>query len=190
MINFTDIKLGKIILVANQPHVVTYCYFSKVTKGKPTKKCKFKNLITGSNIDYTVKSGENFEEADYKKEKGTFMYNVGNDYSFMNSDTYETVELSSDAIGGKEGYLTEGMEVFIIYFNENPISVELPIKGSYKVVQTVEAAKGNTVSDVMKEATIETGMVVKVPAFIKEGEYIIMNIVEDECQGRDVDRKS
>ena len=189
MLNFTDIKLGKILVLNNQPHVVTYCYFSKVTKGKPTKKCKFKNLITGSNIDYTVKTGESFDEADYKKEKATFMYAAGDEYSFMLVETFETVDINKDMIGGKEGYLTEGLEVFVIYYNDNPISVELPIKVSLKVTYTTDAARGNTVSDVFKDAVVETGITVKVPGFIKNDEYVIINTVEDECQGRDVDRK-
>jgi elongation factor P len=189
MLNFPDIKLGSVVTFNNQPCVIVKCEFLRMQQRKPVKKCKLKNLVTGNNLDYSFKSGEDVEEADFRKDKASFMYATGDTYSFMINETYETVELPVDMLGGKEGYIKEGAEVNVIYFNDAPISVELPVKVSLKVTQTTDAAKGNTVSDVLKDAVLETGLTVKVPAFIKEGEYIIMNTVEDECQGRDVENK-
>jgi elongation factor P len=88
----------------------------------------------------------------------------------------------------KVDYLKEGLEIAIIYFNENPISIDLPIKISYKVILTADVDKGNTVQGVMKDATIETGKVVKVPGFIKIGEQILVNTVEDEYSERDTSK--
>ena len=187
MLDFSDIKLGKVIIFQDKPSVVTACYFSKVTKGKPTKKCKMKNLITGLGVDYTFKAGERVEEADLRKEKANFLYATDDSLSFMTVENYETVDIPVDMLGGKEGYLKEGLEVLIVYFNDSPITIDVPIKVSYKVIQTSEVAKGNSVSDVNKDATIETGIVVKVPAFIKEGEYVLINTVEDEYAGRDTE---
>jgi elongation factor P len=187
MLSFSEIKLGSVINYNNQPYVVTKCDFLKMQMAKPTKKCKLKNIVNGTNIEYTFKSGENIEEADLRKEKATFMYSSGEEYSFMTVETYETVEINRDMLGGKEGYIKDGLEVVLVYFNDAVVSVELPIKISYKVIHTTEANKGNTVSDVMKDAQIETGINIKVPGFIKIGENILVNTVEDEYAGRDTE---
>lgn len=187
MLTFSDIKLGSVVNFNNQPCVIVSCEFLRMQMRKPVKKCKLKNLITGNSLDYSFKSGESIEEADLRKEKASFMYDNGGEYSFMLLDTFETVDLPKDVLSGKEGYLKEGLEVNIVYFNDNPISVELPLKQSYIVRETAEVIKGNTVSDVMKDAILETGITVKVPAFIKSGEKILVNTVEDEYVSRDSD---
>lgn len=185
MLNFPDIKLGSVITYNNNPYVITKCDFCKMQMAKPTKKCNLKSLVDGCVIPYTFKSGEAVEEADLRREPASFMYRNGEELSFMLTNNFETVDINVEMLGGKEDYLKDGLEVMIIYFNDLPISVELPIKISYLVTQTDEIAKGNSVSDVMKDATIETGKVVKVQSFIKIGEKILMNTVEDECVGRD-----
>jgi elongation factor P len=187
MLNFPDIKLGSVVNFNGQPCVIVSCEFLRMQQRKPVKKCKLKNLITGSSVDYSFKSGEAVEEADLEKRKGSFMYDNGVDYSFMLSDTFETIDISKDTLGNKSGYLKEGLEVSIVYFNGNPIAVELPVKISYLITNTSEVVKGSTVSDVMKDATIETGIEVKVPSFIKTGEKVMINTVEDEYVGRDTE---
>ena len=144
-----------------------------------------KSLTSGSALQYTYKTNDSVEEAEIRREKATFLYQTGNELSFMLSDTYETIEMDAEVLDDKVGYLKDGVEVEILYFNDNPISVDLPIKISFLVTDTVAVATGNTVSNVMKDATLETGMVVKVPQFIKVGEKIIMNTVEDEFAERD-----
>jgi elongation factor P len=185
MLDFSDIKLGKVIDFNNQPCAIIKCEFLRMQQRKPVKKCIMKNLITGNNVDYSFKSGESVDEADIKKSPASYMYQEGENLNFMLNETYETVEIPIEMMSGKEGYLKEGLEVSIVYFNDQPITVDLPIKVSYQVAHTTEAAKGNTVSNVMKDATIETGMEIKVPSFISTGEKIIMNTVEDEYVERD-----
>ena len=185
MLDFTEIKLGKVINYAGSPCVVTKCDFLKVQMSKPVKKCILKNLVTGANLQYNFKSGESVEEADIKRERANYMYQTDSEISFMLVDTYETVEVAKEMLGGKEGYLTEGLAVQIVYFNDLPITVEMPIKVTLTITDTVDASKGNTVSDVNKDATVETGKIVKVPAFIKVGDRVIFNILEDEYMGRD-----
>ena len=185
MLHFPDIKLGSVINYNNKPYVITKCDFCKMQMAKPTKKCNLKSLTDGRIIPYTFKSGEAVEEADLRREPASFMYRSGDELSFMLTNTFETVEINTEMLGGKEDYLKDGLEVMVIYFNDSPLSVELPIKVSYVVTQTDEVNKGNSVSDVMKDAVIETGKIVKVQAFIKTGEKILINTVEDECVGRD-----
>lgn len=185
MLDFPDIKLGKVVQYNGQPCVIIKCDFLRMQQRKPVKKCIMKNLITGNNYEYNFKSGEAVEEADLRKDAATFMYQTGDNLSFMVTSSYETVDINQEMVGDKIGYLKEGQEVFINYFNDNPISVDMPVKISFKILRTDEVAKGNTVSGVLKDATIETGKVVKVPAFIKEGERVVINTIEDEYVERE-----
>lgn len=185
MLDFPDIKLGKVVQYNGQPCVITKCDFLRMQQRKPVKKCILKNLITGNSYDYSFKSGEAVEEADLRREPATFMYKTGDILSFMITSSYETVEIGDDIMGDKVGYLKEGQELAVTYFNDNPISVDLPVKIAFKVIQTDDVNKGNTVNGVLKDATIETGKVVKVPAFIKEGEKVVINTIEDEYVERD-----
>lgn len=181
MLDFSEIKLGKVVQFNNQPCVITKCEFLRMQQRKPVKKCILKNLVTGNNVEYSFKSGESVEEADLKREVATFMYENGESLSFMLTSSYETVDIPREMLGDKTGYLKEGLEVAIIYFNEGPISVELPIKVAFTVVETPDqVSKGNTSAGVMKDAVLETGKIVQVPAFIKQGETILVNTIEDE----------
>jgi len=157
---------------------------------KPVKKCVLKNLVTNNNIEYNFKSGESVEEADLRKVPATFMYISGDTVSFMLIDTFETIELPLEMLGGKEGYLKDGLEVNILYFNDRPIAVELPVKISFLVINTAEVVdKGNTSGNVYKDAILETGITVKVPTFIKTGDRVIFNTVEDEYVSRDTGKE-
>lgn len=190
MLNFPDIKVGSVINFNNQPYVIVKCDFLRMQQRKPVKKCVLKNLISGTNLEYNFKSGETVEEADLRKATASYMYHSKDTASFMLTDTFEVLDLPLAMLGGKEGYLKEGLEVIIQYFNEEPIAVELPIKISFTVVQTEDVVdRGNTSSSVFKEAVLETGMTVKVPSFIKTGDKVIFNTVEDEYVSRDTGKE-
>ena len=185
MLDFSEIKLGKVVNFENQPCVIIKCDFLRMQQRKPVKKCILKNLVTGRNTEYSFKSGEGVEEADLRREKAQFMYRTGDDLSFMIDSTYETLDLNAEVLGDKVDYLKDGLDVIIQYFNDAPISVDLPIKIAYKVIEADPAVKGNSSSNVMKDAKIETGKMVRVPMFIEEGESILINTVEDEYLGRE-----
>ena len=185
MLQFPQIKLGSIINYNDAPCVVTKCDFVKMNRGKPVKQCTLKNLLTENSFNYSFKSGESVEEADMRKEAATFLYDSGDTLSFMVSSTYETLDIQREMLGDKAGYLKEGLEVLIMFYNDNPISVDLPIKISFVITKTSPAVKGNTVNNITKEATIETGKIIKVPAFISEGEKVLVNTIEDEYVERD-----
>lgn len=172
--------MGSVVVYNNQPCVILKCDFLRMQQRKPVKKCILKNLVTGANEHYSFKSGESIEEADLNREKATFMYQSGDLLSFMIISSYETVEIDSEILDDKIGYLKEGLEVQIVYFNDAPISIDLPIKIPFKIAQTSPAVKGNSVNSITKDATIESGKTIKVPAFIEEGEMIVINTVEDE----------
>jgi elongation factor P len=185
MLQFPQIKLGSIVNYNDAPCVVVKCDFMKVNRGKPVKQCTMKNLITGNNFNYSFKSGESIEEADMKKENATFMYATGDMLSFMIASTFETLDIDKSMLDDKATYLKDGLEVIIVYYNDNPIAVDLPIKISYTITSTAPAVKGNSVNNITKEATIETGKVIRVPGFIEEGEKVLVNTIEDEYVERD-----
>jgi elongation factor P len=189
MLSFSEIKIGKVVLFQNQPYIVTKADFLKMNRAKPSKKCKLKNILDGSVVEYTYKSGESAEEADIRRENATFMYKDQNTIAFMTSENFETVELDSDILGHKVGFLKPEAMVQILYFNDVPVSVEIPIKVSLEVTHTVDVEKGNSVSDVMKDAELETGITIKVPAFIKIGDKVIVNTDEEVYVERDTGNK-
>lgn len=185
MLDFSQIKLGSVVIFNGAPAIITKCDFLRMQQRKPVKKCIMRNIVTNSNQEYSFKSGESIEEAELKREPASFMYVTGDNLTFMLSNSYETIDLPTTMLGDKSDYLKEGLELTILYFNDNPISIDLPVKISYLVTETAPAVKGNTVSSIMKEAVIETGKVVRVPAFIEIGEKVIINTVEDEYSERE-----
>jgi elongation factor P len=185
MLDFSQIKVGKVVIFNGKPCVVTKAELRVQPRLAAVKNVILKDLITGQNYPKNFSASESVEEGIMVRTKADFLYRNGDELSFMLTETYETVELPASILGEKIGYLKDGLEVVINYFNDQAISVELPVKVSLLITQTTNAARGNTVSNVMKEATTETGMIVKVPQFIEEGEKIIFNTDTDEYAERD-----
>jgi elongation factor P len=188
MLDFSDIKLGTVVVFNDAPCAIIKCEFSKVTKLKPVKKCKLRNCISGNVYNHTFNSGDRIAEADIERKKASFLYMDEHTIAFMVDETYETIEVPMDMLGGKEGYLKEGLVVEALHYNDNPVAIDLPLKVSYLVTQTDDINSGNTVSNVLKEAIIETGITVRVPPFIKIGERVIINTLEDEYVERDTSK--
>ena len=188
MLNFSEIKLGKTVEFQNAPCVIIECDFLRMQMRKPVKRCKMRNLLTNTVVPNTFYSNDTIEEADMRKDKASYLYPEGEVFNFMLLESYETIEIAKEMLGGMEGYLKEGLEVLVVYFNDNVVSVEIPLKVSYTITETSGVDKGNTVQGVMKEAVIETGKTVKVPAFIKIGEKVIINTVEGEYVERDTSK--
>lgn len=145
---------------------------------------KLKNLLTGANIEKTFTSGENVKEADVEYRKAEFLYSGGDSYSFMDNESYEQFDFGEDILGQKTKYLLEGMEISIAYWEGTPLSIQLPVTVEMTVEQTEPGVKGDTVSGGTKPATTETGLVVKVPLFISEGEKIVVNTETGEYKER------
>ena len=114
----------------------------------------------------------------------TYLYSAGDNYVFMNIETYEQVEIPAKTLEDQVKYLKENLDIQIEYYNGEIIGITLPEKIEYEVVETTEAVKGNTTNNAMKDATIETGYVVKVPLFIAQGEKIIISTKDGKYSGR------
>ena len=174
--SLNDIKQGLTINYNNEPFVVVNANFVRMQQRKPVMQTKLRNLLNGKIIEYSFKAGERVETADVGKKRVNFLYAAGNEYTFMDNDSYEQFSFSKEKLGDMVHYLRDGCEVALISFNDAPINIELPIKMEFKVVTTPEGVKGDTAQGrVTKEATIETGAVVYVPIFIKQGDLIRVN---------------
>jgi len=174
MLDITDLKTGVVIELDGAPMEVVRYQHTKLGRGGAILRTTLKNLLTGANIERTFRS-EKFNEADMSRGKAQFLYKDGNSFTFMDSKTFEQFNLKTEVLGTKSNYIVEGREVDLIYFNGNPISVELPMKMKFKIVQADPAVKGDTVTNPSKNATLETGMSLKVPMFVKDGDMILVD---------------
>ncbi|MDO8686829.1 MAG: elongation factor P [Candidatus Berkelbacteria bacterium] len=184
MLNINDLKIGTRIIFNGAPYVVTFSQHSKSGRSGAVLRSKIKNLIDGSTVDHTFAGAEKIEPAELETKKAQFLYKDNENFFFMDSKTFEQFSLSKKQIGDLAKFLKENSNVDLLYFNDAPINIQLPIKMSFKVTYTEPGFKGNTASTVTKPATIETGAEVNVPLFIKEND----NIVLDTRTGEYVER--
>ncbi len=170
--DISDIRLGSIILYNKEPFQVIWSNRMRTAQRKPVMQTKLRNILSGKVIEYSFKFGEKIEEADVAREKASFLYADGQGTHFMNNESFETVDMSKEVTEDQIPYLKEGMEVQILRFNDKPMSVELPIKVDLKVTEAPPSVVGNSGGNVTKPVTLETGLVVNAPMFIKEGDTI------------------
>jgi len=136
----------------------------------------FKHLKTQATLEKTFNAGDKVEEADVRKKDANYLYNDGQNFYFMDEESYEQVGFNAEQIGDVVNFLTEGAKVIIQYFDNEPANIELPKKVTLKVIETEPAVRGNTAQgNVMKRAKVETGYELSVPIFINREEEIVIN---------------
>ena len=145
---------------------------------------KLKNLIDGSVIPKTFKGQDKIETAEVSNKTVQYLYSDGDTYYFMDPETFEQFELSSDTVDEAKSYLKEGDSLTLQFFGERIINVELPKNLFLEVTYTEDVVKGDTTSSVLKDATLETGLTVKVPSFIKTGDVISVDTSTGEYRER------
>lgn len=167
-----DFRNGTKIELAGAIYMVTG--FDHITpgKGRAVIRTKLKNLSTGLVIDRTFGSGENVEGAELENRTMQFLYKEGDDFNFMDNQSYEQIILRADILGNAVNFLIENMQITVQYFKDKPIGVDIPLKIELKIVQTDPAVKGNTVNNATKDAMLETGLKIQIPMFINEGEVV------------------
>ncbi len=175
MASTTNITQGLAILYKNQPWLIVSAQFVNPGKGSAFTRAKLRNLKTDQVVENTFRSGEAVETMDMIRKKCQYLYNDGTSYNFMDNDTYEQFALDKATIGEGIKFLIDGTECFALYIDGTPISIQLPTKMDFKVITTTPGVKGDTATGGSKDCTIETGAVIKVPLFIKEGEIIKVN---------------
>lgn len=168
----TELKKGVVIQVDGKPFRVVDYNQKVVGRGGSIVNVKVKNLIDGSVIPKTFKGQEKIESAEVSSQTVQYLYTDGSSFHFMDPETFEQFELPADIVEDSAGYLKEGENLILQSFNGNIINVELPKNIYLEVTYSEDVVKGDTSSSVLKNATLETGLVVKVPAFIKVGDII------------------
>ena len=184
MINVNDFKTGMTISYEGNLYQVLEFQHVKPGKGAAIVKTKLKNLRTGSIVEQTFNSGIKVASAHVEKIKMQYLYENNGMYTFMNMNTYEQVELSKSQMEYESKFLKEGLEVLIFFYESEMLGIELPEKIDFKIIATEPAVKGNTATNATKDATIETGMLVRVPLFIEQDEEIIVSTKDGKYVSR------
>lgn len=184
MFNVNDIKNGMTFIYEGAIYQVLEFLHVKPGKGPAFLRAKLKNLRTGATIEKTFNTNIKLEKAMIDKQSVQFLYSTGEIYTFMNMETYEQVELTKGQLGDDILYLKDGLDVELSFYNGELLGVILPEKIELKVAHTEPAVKGNTTNNATKDATLETGLNVKVPLFIEEGEMIIISTRDGKYASR------
>lgn len=175
MLSITDLKTGTKITYLGDPYEVLSYYHSKMGRGGAVVKTKLKNLKTGSTIDKTFQGADKIEDAQLAKKNATYLYSDETNAYFMDSVTFDQFEISLEKVGEDKKYLVENSSIDLLYFNNEPINIELPIKMTFRIISAPPAIKGNSAGSVTKKVTIETGAQIDAPLFIKESDKIVVD---------------
>ncbi len=168
----SDIKNGLKILVDGEPCIIIENEFEKPGKGQAFTRVKIKQCLTGKVLDKTYKSGQTLHGADIQEQQMTFLYAEGQQYHFMNPESYEQSEVSENAVHDAKAWLKEQCSYTVLYWNQDPVSVSPENFMELEITECEPNVKGNSQSGIMKNATVETGANIKVPLFIKQGDII------------------
>lgn len=180
----TDLKKGTIVQIDGKPYRVIEYAQKVMGRGGSIVNVKLKNLIDGSVIPKTFKGQERVEPAEVRTRNVQYLYNDGQTFFFMDPSSFEQFELSSEVVDTAAGYLKEGETLGLQFFDDRVISVDLPKNLYLEVTYAEDVVKGDTTSSVLKDATLETGITVKVPAFIKVGDVISVDTATGEYRER------
>jgi elongation factor P len=168
----SDFRNGLKVVIDGNPYIITYFQFVKPGKGTAFTRTKLKNMISGSMLERTYRTGEKIEAADIEEHTMQFLYDDGEFHHFMNTETFEQVAIASDGIKDEAVYLTESLEVDVLFFNGRPISVQLPNFIVDEIEYCEPGVRGNTATGATKPATLACGATVQVPLFVEQGETI------------------
>lgn len=168
----TDLKKNVLITLDGQPYKVVEYSQKVMGRGGSIVNVKVKNLITGALLPKTFKGQEKIESAEVTTRKVQYLYRDDEKFYFMDPETFEQYELLADMVGDSKDFMKDGDEMEIQFYNGTAINLVLPKNLWLAVTYTENAVKGDTSTSVMKDATLETGVVIKVPAFIREGDIV------------------
>jgi len=184
MYTVADLRKGLKITLDGDPYLVIAFEFAKPGKGQALYRTKMRNMINGTILDRTYRSGETFEPANLEERTMQFLYREENSYHFMDNRNYEQIIIGEDALGDAKNYLIDNLQVDVLLFREKAIGVNLPNFVNLRVTKTDPWAKGDTSGSDSKPATVETGYVLRVPPFIEEGELITIDTRSGEYSTR------
>jgi elongation factor P len=187
LVTANELKRKLLITVEGHPYVVVEVFFASPTaRGAATMvRTRLRHLLTGAVIEKSFRSSEKFEEPDIEFAPASFLYSDAQGFHFMDEKSYEQFTFSPEAVETDRGYLKEGESLQVLKYNGAPVSLQLPQYVELIVVSAEPGMRGDTAAGgATKQATLETGLAVRVPLFIKEGEVIRVNTQTGEVSGR------
>lgn len=187
LIGANELKKKLLISVEGQPYSVIDVFFASPTaRGAATMvRTKLRHILTGAVLEKNFRSSEKFEEPDVEMTPASFLYSDPQGFHFMDEANYEQFAFTAEQVGDDRGYLKEGITLQVLKFNGSPVSVQLPQFVELQVTDTEPGLRGDTAAGgASKQATLETGITVRVPLFIKEGETVRVNTQTGEVSGR------
>lgn len=185
MSSTSDIRKGVVIRQPNDLYVVVEFQHVNPGKGAAFVRTRMKSLSSGKVVEVTYKTSESVDIVQVDWRTMQYLYKTGDNYAFMNMESYEQVEMNGEMIGDEAKFLKEGIDVVVGLYEGRPVSIELPKKIKYKVVDAPPAVRGDSASgNVTKEITLDNGLKIYAPIFIKEGEEILVNTETGEYSAR------
>jgi elongation factor P len=172
MISTTDFRKGLKVKVEGEIFYIVDFQHGRTAQRRAQVRTKLKNIRTGAVLERTFSAGETFEEPDFEEKTMQFLYSSENEYHFMDSETYDQITMTEEQLGDYKWYLKENSEYRVMFFEGQPVNVDLPASIVLKIISTEPGIKGDSVTNLTKSATLETGLEVKVPLFINQGEYV------------------
>lgn len=185
MYSTTDFRKGLKIEVEGIPYEIVDFQHFKPGKGGAMVRTKLRNILTGRMQDITFRSGEKVGKPDMETRDMQFLYHQDTDLVFMDMTTFEQLEMAAEITGGKDAFLKDGQQCRVLLYKGKPLDIDIPLSLVLEVTETETAAKGDTVSNVTKPATLETGVVVQVPSFVNVGDRIKVDTRTKEYLGRE-----
>lgn len=185
MYSTTDFRKGLKIEIDGTPFEVIDFQHFKPGKGGAMVRTKLRNILNGRVLDNTFRSGEKVGRPNLESRDMQFLYHEGTDLVFMDMTTFEQIHMPEEITSGKSGFLKDGQECRVLLYNEKPLDIEIPASLVLEVTSTEPGAKGDTVSNVTKPATLETGIVVQVPIFVNIGDRIKVDTRSNDYLGRE-----
>ena len=185
MYSTTDFRKGLKIEIDGTPFEIIEFQHFKPGKGGAMVRTKLRNILNGRVLDNTFRSGEKVERPNLESRDMQFLYHEGEQLVFMDMTTYDQMHMDAEATDGKANYLKAGQECRVLLYNEKPLDIEIPASLVLEVTETEPGAKGDTVSNVTKPATLETGVVIQVPIFVNIGDRVKVDTRTNGYLGRE-----
>jgi elongation factor P len=180
MLSLNEIKLGKLLKINNEPYIVIKAEHHKMGRGGAVLKTKLKNMLSGNVMEQTFQGNDKAEEADVENKGANYLYKDETFAYFMDNADFEQFSLPLDQLGEQDKFLKEDTLVDVLYFQNQPMSIKLPIKMTFKVTSAPPGVRGNSAGNVMKTIELETGATLQAPMFINEGDTIRINTESGE----------
>ncbi|MGH8016656.1 MAG: elongation factor P, partial [Candidatus Zixiibacteriota bacterium] len=168
----SDFRKGLRLVVDNQPYIIVDFQHFQMGRGRANIRTKLRHLKTGSIVEKVFGSNDVFDTPDVETKTMQYLYAGGDEYTFMDTKTFDQLSIRGNTLGDTKWYLIENHEYQIFFLDNEPLSLDLPASVILKVMTTEPVVRGDTVTNITKPAILQTGLIVKVPPFVKEGDSV------------------